>query len=215
MSQQPFQTWQGQLWNHQQQEESVQQQQQHQQRYRILLTYPASFTTYQQPTQQEYIDGSNQYLLYQDFLTNSQNELQAGQLPQQYQSSLNLSQLPTDSFTFDGLATYPISPLTNQQQSQTDIYEQLGTASIQQQNDAPSTRQNVPMYRQQRQRQWLSQYPYSRQHEVQTPNELFTPMQSEHQFDRQNSVQDNAWSFPIEPSEYAQLQVCIFRFTVR
>src|SRR4051794_17426063 len=125
MSQQPFQTWQGQLWNHQQQEESVQQQQ-HQQRYRNTLTYPASSTTYQQPTQ--HIDSSNQYLLYQDFLTNSQNELQAGQLPQQYQSSLNLSQLPTNSFTFDGLATYSISPLTNQQQSQTNIYEQLGTA---------------------------------------------------------------------------------------
>src|SRR6185369_9414923 len=105
MSQQPFQTWQSQLWNHQQQEESVQQEQQHQQRYRNTLTYPASSTTYQQPTQQEYIDGSNQYLLYQDFLTNSQNELQAGQLPQQYQTSLNLSQLPTDLFTFDGLAT--------------------------------------------------------------------------------------------------------------
>ena len=112
MSQQPFQTWQGQLWNHQQQEESVQQQQQHQQRYRNTLTYPASYTTYQQPTQQEYIDGS----------------------------------------------------LTHR----------------------------------------LSQYPYSRQ---QTP---FTSMQPVHQLDRQNSVQDMFGVVPIERSEYAQLQVCIF-----
>ena len=64
-----------------QQQEQEQQQQLRQ--YRYTLAYSASSTTYQ-PMQQEYADGSNQYSLHQDFPTNSQNELQTGQLPQQY-----------------------------------------------------------------------------------------------------------------------------------
>ncbi|CAG8632565.1 6168_t:CDS:2, partial [Paraglomus brasilianum] len=152
------------------------------------------------------LDGSNQYLLYQDFyLTNSQNELQAGPQFRQDQSSLSLSQLPTDVFTFGGLPTYSISQLTNEQQtpvyidgSNLAMHEQLVTGSIQQQNDTLST---LLTHRQQRQQRWLSQYPYSRQREVQTPNELFTPMQSEHQLDRHGGV------FPIEPLEYVQSQV--------
>ncbi|CAG8533612.1 10002_t:CDS:2 [Paraglomus brasilianum] len=153
MSQQPFQAWQSQQGNYYR-EESVQQQ------------HPAS-TTYQ-PMPQEYIEGSNQYLLYQD-LTNSQNRLQAGPQSRQDQSSLSLSQLPI--------------------------------GSIQQQNGALFPQRNPPTHRQQRQQRWLSQYPYSRQLEVQTPK------QSEHQLDRQNSVQDMVGVFPIELSDYAQLQV--------
>ncbi|CAG8660854.1 51_t:CDS:2, partial [Paraglomus brasilianum] len=156
--------------------------------------------------QQEYIDVSNQYLL------------QAGQLSQQYQSSLNFSQLPT----FDGLPTYSILQLTNEQQmpayiddSNLAVHEQLITGSIQQQSDTLSTRQNQLTHRQQRQQRWLPQYPYSRQHEVQTSNELLTlpnglftlPMQSEHQLDRQNTVQGMHGVFPIEQSEYFQPQV--------
>ncbi|CAG8676185.1 5117_t:CDS:2, partial [Paraglomus brasilianum] len=53
---------------------------------------------------------------------------------------------------------------------------------------------------------WLSQHPHSRQREVRTPNELFTPLQSGHQLDRQNSVQDMLGVLPIEQSEYVQSQ---------
>src|SRR6185312_798864 len=117
MSQQPSQTWQSQPWNYQQQEELTQQQQEQEQQPRqysyYTLTYPAPSTTYQ-PMQQEYTDGSNQYSLYQDFPTTSQNELQTGQLPQQYQSSLNLSQLPANvlgppSYFISQLADEPLS----------------------------------------------------------------------------------------------------------
>ena len=66
-----------------QQPSQRQEQQQQLRQYCYTLIYPASSITYQ-PMQQEYVDGSNQYLLYQDFPTNSQNELQTGQLPQQY-----------------------------------------------------------------------------------------------------------------------------------
>ncbi|CAG8651391.1 8712_t:CDS:2, partial [Paraglomus brasilianum] len=148
--------------------------------------------------QLEYIDGSNQpsHLLYQDFyLANSQNELQAGPQFRQDQSPLSLSQLPTDVFTFGGLPTYSISQLTNEQQtpvyidgSNLSMHEQPVTGSIQQQNDTLST---LLTHRQQRQQRWLSQYPYSRQREIQTPNELFTPMQSEHQLDRHGIVQSS------------------------
>ncbi|CAG8533568.1 10000_t:CDS:2 [Paraglomus brasilianum] len=143
----------------------------------------------QQHHQQEYVDGSNQSLLYQ-----SQNELQAGQLPL---SSFNLSQLPNTDV--GGLPTYSISQLTNQQQvddSNMVVYEQLVTGSIQQQNNTLSARQNLLTHRQQRQQQWLSQYPYSRQREVRTPNE--------YQLDRQNSVQDMFEVFPTEQSGYVQ-----------
>ena len=206
MSQQPFQTWQSQLWNYQQQEESVQQQQ-YQQQQRHTLLNPAASTTYQ-PMQLENIDGSNQYLLYQDFyMTNSQNQLQAGPQSRQDQSSLSLSQLPTDVFTFGGLPTYSISQLTNEQQtpvyidgSNLAMHEQLVTGSIQQQNDTLST---LLTHRQQRQQRWLSQYPYSTQREVQTPNELFTPMQSEHQLDQHGIVQSSHL-------DYIQSQVCMF-----
>jgi len=186
----------------------VQQQQHEQQHYHTLLN---------PPMQQEYVDVSNQYLLHP---ADSQNELQTGQLPPQYQLSLNLSQLPADMFTFSGLPTYSISQLTNQQQVQAHaedsnlvVHGQQVTASIQQQNDVLSTRQNLFTHRQQRQQQWLSHYPYLRQREVQTPNELFmSPIQSEHQLDRQNSVQDMLEVFPMEPSEYVQLQVSIFGY---
>ncbi|CAG8575266.1 1880_t:CDS:2, partial [Paraglomus brasilianum] len=146
---------------------------------------------------------SSDYVYYQD--------LQAGL---QSRSSLSLSQLPTNVFTFGGLPTYSISQLTNEQQtpvyidgSNLAMHERLVTGSIQQQNDTLSTRQNLLTHQQQRQR-WLSQYPYSRQREIQTSSELFTPpMQSEHQVDRQNSVQDMHGVFPIEQSEYFQSQV--------
>ncbi|CAG8646978.1 2987_t:CDS:2, partial [Paraglomus brasilianum] len=176
MSQQPFQTWQ----NYQQQEESVQQQQ-----------YDRAY----------YWDGSN-YVYYQDLQVETQSR--------QEQSSLSPSQLPTNVFTFGGLPTYSISQLINEQQtpaayiddSNLAVHEQSITGSIQQQNDTLSTQQNQLMHRRQRQQQWLSQYPYSRQREVQTSNELFTlPM------DLQNSVQDMYGVFPIEQSEYFQSQV--------
>src|SRR5437762_3503227 len=105
MSQQPFQTWQSQPWNYQQQEQQQQQQEQQQQQQEQQQQQQQQHTLLNPPMQQEYIDVSNQYLL------------QAGQLPQQYQSSLNLSQLPTDVFTFDGLPTYSILQLTNEQQT--------------------------------------------------------------------------------------------------
>ncbi|CAG8592579.1 1072_t:CDS:2 [Paraglomus occultum] len=150
---------------------------------------------YQQQEESEYVDydGSNQYLL-----------LQAGQIPQRY-----LPQLPTDVLTFGGLPTQLIGePLLYIDNSNLTMYEQLGTGSIQQEYDALSTPQNSLTHRQQRQQQWLSQYPYSRQREAQTPHELFTPtMQFEHQFDRQNSVQDMLGVVPIERSDYDQLQV--------
>ncbi|CAG8480855.1 11180_t:CDS:2 [Paraglomus occultum] len=141
--------------------------------------------------QPEYIDGST---LYQDFLTDSQTELQTGQLP-------------TDMFTFGGLPTYPISQLTNQQQSQPYIddsnlivHEHLLTNSIGQQNDSPYTRQSLLTHRHQRQQQWLSQYPYSRQR----ANELFTPtMRSDHRLDPQNPFRGTV---PAESSESIRRQ---------
>ncbi|CAG8588071.1 7739_t:CDS:2, partial [Paraglomus brasilianum] len=202
MSQQPFQPW---LWNYQQQEELVQQQQQQHR-------HPAASTTYQ-PMQLEYIDGSNQpsHLLYQDFyLANPQNELQAGPQSRQDQPSLSLSQLPTDVFTFGGLPTYSISQLTNEQQtpvytdgSNLSMHEQLITGSIQQQNDTLST---LLTHRQQRQQRWLSQYPYSRQLEVQTPNELFTPMQSEHQLDQHGIVQSSHLDY-VQSQVYSPTEI--------
>ncbi|CAG8555354.1 1420_t:CDS:2, partial [Paraglomus occultum] len=77
-------------------------------------------------------------------------------------------------------------------------HEQLVRNSIQQQYDTRSTWQNLLMYQQQRQQQWLPQYPYSRQREVQTPNETFAPMQSVHQLDGQNAVEDMLRIVPIE-----------------
>ena len=193
-----------------------QEQQQQLRQYRYTLAYSASSTTYQS-MQQEYADGSNQYSLHQDFPTNSQNELQTGQLPQQYQSSLNLSQLPADVLTFGNPSTYFISQVADEPSSYIDdsnmaVYEQLVTGFIQQQNDTLSTRQNLLTHRQQRQQRWLSQHPYSRQREVQTSNKSFTPMRPEHRLDRQNSVQSMRGVFPIEQSEseYVQSQVCIF-----
>ncbi|CAG8596982.1 5907_t:CDS:2 [Paraglomus brasilianum] len=155
-----------------------------------LLNAAASITY--QPMQQEYVDSSS---LYGDVLINSQ---------QYYQLSLNPSQLPTNVYVFTSgdLPTYPILQSTNEQQMAAYIDN-----SIQQQNDTLSTRQNLLTHRQQR---WLSQHPYSRQREVQTPNKFFTPpMQSEHQLDRQNSVQNMLGVFPIEQSEseYVQSQV--------
>ena len=192
-----------------QQQEQEQQQQLRQ--YRYTLTYPASSTIYQ-PMQQEYADGSNQYSLHQDFPTNSQNELQTGQLPQQYQSSLNLSQLPANvlgppSYFISQLADEPLSYIDD---SNLTLYKQLLPGSIQQQSDTLSTRQNLLTHRQQRQQRWLLQHPYSRQREVQTSNKSFTPMRPEHRLDRQNSVQSMRGVFPIEQSEYVQSQVCIF-----
>ena len=72
MSQQPFQTtWQG-------------------------ATMELSTTRESEHQSSDTLMRSNQHLLYQNFLTNSQSELQAEQLPQQYQSSPNLSQSPAD-----------------------------------------------------------------------------------------------------------------------
>ncbi|CAG8591985.1 7923_t:CDS:2 [Paraglomus occultum] len=68
-----------------------------------------------QSMQQEYVDGSNQYFLYQDFPNDSQNGLQ---LTRQYQSS---SQLSTDVIIFGSLPTYSISQVTNQQQARAYI----------------------------------------------------------------------------------------------
>ena len=99
MSQQPFQN---QAWNQHQQDESMQQQQQ-QQRQQQQRRY--GFKPYQ-PMRRP---------LYRDVLTNSQHELQTGQQSQQYQSSLSHLQSP------DSLPTYPISQLTNEQQTQVYI----------------------------------------------------------------------------------------------
>ncbi|CAG8638917.1 11185_t:CDS:2, partial [Paraglomus brasilianum] len=154
--------------------------------------------------QQEYTDSSNQYSLYQDF----PNELQTGQLPQQYQSSLNLSQLPASVLGPPSPYVMADEPLPNIDDYLT-VYEQLLPGSIQQQNDTLSTRQNPLTHRQQRQQRWLLQHPYSRQREVQTSNKSFTPMRPEHRLDRQNSVQSMRGVFPIEQSEseYVQSQV--------
>ncbi|CAG8627299.1 5053_t:CDS:2, partial [Paraglomus brasilianum] len=134
-----------------------------------------------------------------------QEELVQQQQEQLQQSSLNLSQLPADVLFFGDPSTSDGPPYIDD--SNRAVHEQLVTGSIQQQNDTLSTRQNLLTHRQQRQQRWLSQYPYSRQREVQTPNKSFTPpTQSEHQLDRQNSVQDMLGVFPIEPSEYVQSQ---------
>ncbi|CAG8455896.1 3863_t:CDS:2, partial [Paraglomus occultum] len=192
MSQQPFQTWQS---HYKQRQESAQQQQ-----HRHTVN-PATSTT----DRAYYWDGSK-YVYYKD--------LQAGSQPRQDQSSLSHSQ--TTMFTaVNGLPTYSSSQLANQQQSQTYIddsnlavHQHLLTNSIQQQNDsALSARQGLITHREQHQQQWLSQYPYSRHREVQTPSELITPMQSEHQLDRQNSVQDMLGVVPVESSENVQSQV--------
>ncbi|CAG8645759.1 11656_t:CDS:2, partial [Paraglomus brasilianum] len=144
MSQQPFQTtWQG-------------------------ATMELSTTRESEHQSSDTLMRSNQHLLYQNFLTNSQSELQAEQLPQQYQSSPNLSQSPADEPAYTDDSNLAIN---NQLQ------------------------------------QWLSQYPYSRQREVQTSNKSFKPpMQFEHQSDRQNSVQNMLGVFPIEQSELEYVQ---------
>src|SRR6185312_6443729 len=179
MSQQPFQTWQFQPWNYQQQAESVQQQQ-HQQQHHILLNLAVPTT--HQPMQQDYMA---QYL-NQDFLTNSQNELQAGRLPQQYQSSLSFSQLLADMFTSGGLPAYSISRSTNKQQI-------LAYRDEQQPNNILFSRQNLFTHQQ--------QHLYSRQHEVQTPMQL----------DRQR----HAWSFSDRAIGACPIAGSYIRFTVR
>ncbi|CAG8587207.1 5765_t:CDS:1, partial [Paraglomus brasilianum] len=182
MSQQPFQAWQSQQWNYQ---EEPMQQQQHQHHHTLLN--PAASTTHQ-PMQQEYMYDSNQYLLYQDLLMNSQNELEAGQQSRQDQSLLSLSQLTTDMFTSSGLPTYFISQLTNEQQMPT--YVDNSILPELQPNGALFPQQNLFTFHQQHQQQWLSQFQYAGQHEEQKPNEVIMPMQSEHELSRQNSVQD-------------------------
>ncbi|CAG8604543.1 8175_t:CDS:2, partial [Paraglomus occultum] len=122
-------------------------------------------------------------------------------------------QLPTQQQeSIDGsMSTYSSSQLTDEpspyiDESNQALHEQLVTGSSQQQNDTRSTRQKLLMHRQQRRE--LSQ-PYSRQREVETPSsdELISPMQSVHQLDRQNSVQDMFGVVPIERSENVQSHV--------
>ena len=107
-------------------------------------------------------------------------DLQAGLQSRQDQSLLSRSQLPTDMLQS-----------TNGQQMPTYIGN-----SIQQPNVTPFSQQNLLTH--QHQQQWLSQYQYSEQ-----------PTQSEHELVQQNSVQDMLRVFPIEPSDYAQSQVCL------
>ncbi|CAG8647833.1 8829_t:CDS:2, partial [Paraglomus brasilianum] len=121
---------------------------------------------------------------------------------QQQHHALNPAASTTDrAYYWDGskcVYYQDLRPQSRQDQLPTNVFTFGVTGSIQQQNDSLST---LFTHRQPRQQQWLSQHPYSRQREVRTPNELFTPMQSEHQLDRQNSVQDILGVLPIEQSE--------------
>jgi len=112
-------------------------------------------------------------------------DLQAGLQSRQGQSLLSRSQLLTDTFTSGGLPTYYNLQSTNGQPMSTHIDN-----SIQQ--------PNVTLFPQSTHQQWLSQDQHSEQ-----------SMQSEHEQARQNSMQDILEVFPIEPSDYAQSQVCL------
>ncbi|CAG8655834.1 4432_t:CDS:2, partial [Paraglomus occultum] len=134
---------------------------------------------------------SNQRPLYGNILINSQHELQAvaRQQSQQYEPLYSSLQLPLST----GLPIYPISQqheLQAEARQQLQQYETLYRSlqlplSVglpiypisQQQNDTLFTGQNLHTQSQQR---GLSHYQNSRQHERQTPNALFMPMQSAH-----------------------------------
>ncbi|CAG8587369.1 1799_t:CDS:2 [Paraglomus occultum] len=116
-------------------QQAYQQQESVQQRYRRILNRATSTTD-----RAFYWDG----LYYQD--------LQPAQLPQQYHSSLNSSQSPTDVQTFGSLPTYSISQSQPyMDDSNLAVYEELVTGFIHQQNDAPSTWPSLTTHPQQRQ----------------------------------------------------------------
>ncbi|CAG8487806.1 4041_t:CDS:2 [Paraglomus occultum] len=171
-----------------QQEELMQEQEkQQEQQQQPRLRNPTAYHFAQQQQRQRYTLRNptiyHQSADYTDDPNQRSLEIETQRQLQQYETSYSSLQLPT------GLPTYPISHPASEQQTQ-------------QQNDTSLAGQNL--LTQYQQRGGSSQYQNSRQHDGQTSNELFMPMQSEHGLQKQNPLPN---TFGVSPGHYpSQLQ---------